>query len=97
MGDLLFSCVNLARKLKVDPEQAVRGANQRFELRFRAIEGILRDRGTSPSQTELAEMSRVTEARTQLIIMGIALVVVVTGLLVLRLFSLMHIEPPPIK
>jgi MazG family protein len=59
VGDLLFSCVNLARKLKVDPEQAVRGANQRFELRFRAIEGILRDRGTSPSQTELAEMDRL--------------------------------------
>ncbi len=59
VGDLLFSCVNLARKLKIDPEQAVRGANQRFERRFRAIEQILRERGTSPSETELAEMDRL--------------------------------------
>ena len=59
VGDLLFSCVNLARKLKVDPEQAVRGANHRFERRFRAIEDILRERGTSASETELAELDRL--------------------------------------
>jgi len=37
-GDLLFTCVNLARKLKVDPEQALRRANAKFDTRFRRME-----------------------------------------------------------
>lgn len=45
LGDLLFTVANLARKLKVDPEQALRGANGRFERRFRYIEQVLRERG----------------------------------------------------
>ncbi len=41
MGDLLFSCVNLARKLGVDPEEAVRFCNRKFESRFHYIEKAL--------------------------------------------------------
>jgi len=38
VGDLLFSAVNLSRRLGVDPEQALRAATDRFQSRFRAIE-----------------------------------------------------------
>lgn len=38
LGDLLFVITNLARQLKIDPAKALRRANAKFELRFRAVE-----------------------------------------------------------
>jgi MazG family protein len=56
VGDLLFVCVNLARFLEVDPESALRGANRKFERRFRHIEQRLRAGGRSPELASLEEM-----------------------------------------
>jgi len=56
VGDLLFACVNLARKLKLDPETALRRGNAKFERRFRFIEAALATDGRSPDQSGLDEM-----------------------------------------
>jgi tetrapyrrole methylase family protein / MazG family protein len=56
LGDLLFAIVNLARFLKVDPEDALAQTNIKFVKRFSYIEEQLRIRGISFDQTDLPEM-----------------------------------------
>jgi len=56
IGDLLFSVVNVARRLGVDPERELRAATHRFRDRFQHIERRLAERGTTPAQASLAEM-----------------------------------------
>jgi nucleoside triphosphate diphosphatase len=62
VGDLLFAVVNLARHLGVDPEQALRASNIKFERRFAAVEQALQQRGQAPSQATLAEMNACWDA-----------------------------------
>jgi MazG family protein len=50
MGDILFVMANLARKLKVDPEDALRRANAKFTRRFQYIEGKLAEAGRTGPQ-----------------------------------------------
>jgi len=54
VGDLLFSCVNLARHAGCDPESALRRASRKFEQRFRAMEAEARQLGR-PLETHNAE------------------------------------------
>ena len=56
LGDVLFALVNLARKLGVDAEAALRGANARFVARFEHVERRLREQGRSPRESNLEEM-----------------------------------------
>ncbi len=55
-GDFLFVAANLARHLKIDPEEALRAANAKFTRRFEAIEDALAKTGRSPQQSNLEEM-----------------------------------------
>lgn len=56
LGDLLFVVANLARKLDVEPEDALRAANAKFVRRFAHIEARLAADGRTPEQSSLAEM-----------------------------------------
>ena len=62
MGDLLFVVANLARKLEVEPEDALRGANAKFMRRFAFIEAELAKDGRTPEQSDLAEMDALWDA-----------------------------------
>ena len=59
LGDLTFVCVNLARFLKVNPDQALRRTNHKFEARFRAIESILREQGRTMEDETLDTLDEI--------------------------------------
>jgi nucleoside triphosphate diphosphatase len=58
-GDLLFVMANIARHLQLDPESALRAANQKFTRRFAYIEARLAERGKTPDQSSLEEMDKL--------------------------------------
>ena len=62
IGDLLFACVNVARRLGIDPEQALRGCNDKFVRRFSAVEDGLATAGKAPEDSDLEEMDGLWEA-----------------------------------
>lgn len=59
MGDLLFACVNLARHLHVDPEEALRQANKKFVRRFREVVRRLEEEGRDIEKVSLQEMDKI--------------------------------------
>ena len=64
VGDLLFTVVNLARRLNVDPELALRGTNARFVERVERAEQLAADHGERWSELPLGDRSR---SRTRLL------------------------------
>jgi MazG family protein len=62
VGDLLFTIVNIARFLKVDPEQALRGCNARFRRRFGHVEEALAERDKTTANASLDEMEALWQA-----------------------------------
>jgi ATP diphosphatase len=61
-GDLLFSIANLARQLGVEPESALREANDKFTRRFTAVEATLGAQGRSVHGTSLDELEATWQA-----------------------------------
>ncbi|MBL4692419.1 MAG: nucleoside triphosphate pyrophosphohydrolase [Magnetovibrio sp.] len=66
MGDVLLTCVNLSRKLGIDPETALRHANSRFESRFSHIETSLWEQSRTVKGTPLDELEMLwTDAKAK--------------------------------
>ncbi|MBW3227921.1 nucleoside triphosphate pyrophosphohydrolase [Marinobacter adhaerens] len=62
LGDLLFVCVNLARFMKVNPEQALNRTNHKFDARFRVIERVLEREGRDMDEESLEALDAVWQA-----------------------------------
>lgn len=62
LGDMLFVYANLARHLKIDPENALRRANAKFRRRFGRIEDWLAEKGTALEDSNLEEMDALWNA-----------------------------------
>ena len=62
VGDLLFAAANLARKLEVDAEAALRAANAKFERRFRGMEALAQQRGETFAELSLEAQERLWQA-----------------------------------
>jgi len=58
-GDVLFSLVNYARKLGVDPEQALMRTNRKFDVRFREMEGIAEKQHLNLKDMTIDELEQI--------------------------------------
>lgn len=59
LGDVLFTVVNIARMLKINPTLALNQTNRKFTKRFREIESILKDQGISLKQADIQLMDKL--------------------------------------
>jgi uncharacterized protein YabN with tetrapyrrole methylase and pyrophosphatase domain len=62
LGDLLFVLANMARKLNVDPDGALRRSNVKFEQRFKAMESLAAERGLDFASLSLDEQEVLYQA-----------------------------------
>ena len=65
MGDLLFAIANLSRKLGIEPEAALRRANDKFTTRFEAMEHEFAARGKRLNESTLEEMEAEWQRREE--------------------------------
>jgi Protein containing tetrapyrrole methyltransferase domain and MazG-like (predicted pyrophosphatase) domain len=67
IGDLIFSTINLSRKLKIDPENALRNTNKKFKDRINYIEDKLKKENKTFEKSNLAKLEKLwNEAKKQL-------------------------------
>ncbi|MBR5191326.1 MAG: nucleoside triphosphate pyrophosphohydrolase [Clostridia bacterium] len=65
LGDLLFSVVNVSRFIKVDSEEALTSATDKFIDRFSKVEKMANDRGLNMKETDLAELDKLWDLAKQ--------------------------------
>jgi len=65
IGDLLFSIINLARKIGCDPRAALEKANQKFDRRFRQVERLAVERNIDVGRASLEELDVLWEEAKQ--------------------------------
>ncbi|MBR2454831.1 MAG: nucleoside triphosphate pyrophosphohydrolase [Clostridia bacterium] len=65
LGDLLFSVVNVSRFIKVDSEEALTGATDKFIDRFSKVEKMANERGLNMKETELSELDKLWDEAKQ--------------------------------
>lgn len=66
VGDLLFTAVNIARYLQLDPESALRSTNRKFKRRFQHVEAELQARGQGFEQVSLEELESLWQRSKEL-------------------------------
>ena len=59
LGDVLFSLVNLARFLDIDPDASLRSTILKFENRFKKVEKVLSEKGKTVQESDLDEMDQI--------------------------------------
>jgi len=65
IGDLLFAATNIARRLQVEPEAALKLTNRKFRRRFRHIETALYEQGKTFDSTSIEEMENLWQEAKQ--------------------------------
>jgi len=65
LGDLLFAIANWSLHLGIDPEEALRGANGKFERRFRHMEAVARQRGVALETLSASEWDELWRGAKQ--------------------------------
>ena len=65
LGDILFTCVNIARHINIDPEAALHKANKKFTQRFQRVEALLKEEmNIKPENADFTELEkRWTQAK----------------------------------
>ncbi|HVS30981.1 MAG TPA: nucleoside triphosphate pyrophosphohydrolase [Thermoanaerobaculia bacterium] len=62
IGDLLFTIANIARKVNVNPEEALQSTSRKFMRRFASMESAVRERGQNLDELTLEEMDALWDA-----------------------------------
>lgn len=66
-GDLLFSCVNISRFLKIDSEEALKGATDKFISRFEIVERLATEKGTSLNSLSIEELDELWDKAKEIL------------------------------
>lgn len=67
-GDVLFSCVNIARFIGVDSEQSLSRANDKFMSRFLVVEKLAQERGIDMKNTPIEELDKLWDAAKKILV-----------------------------